>query len=188
MFWYVLVAFSCFAGIGHRAVGQSDELLQFSNDWDVGNLLVGTSSNDGATEMDVFRLPTNIFPVSYGLEVETDFVNLTYSGKVEIIVNAVAQTCQIVLNAKDVEVTGVEVIDQNSNETLRVVNHFLINRNEQYIITLNETHRCLMHSRLYIVKVTFRATLRDDMSGYYKSSYQENNITKYVNQTLWLLI
>lgn len=182
MFWHVLVVFSCFAGIDHQAVSQSvrqsDELLQFSHGLYVKNGLEGTSSNDGVVEMKVFRLPNNIFPVSYVLEVETDLVNMMYSGNVEIIVKATARTCQIILNAKDVTVTEIEVIDQTSTDTLKVADRYLVENNEQYIIILNETVRCLEPSISYIVKATFRASLRDDMSGYYKSSYKEDNVTK----------
>lgn len=180
MIWYGIgVVYLCFSGFAYRVDGRSDDFLLYSYDLFVENGIETVSTNNGAAEMDVFRLPTDVFPVSYGLEVATDFVNLTYSGRVEIVVQTTVKTCQIILNAKDLLVTGVEVIDQKLNASLTVVNHYLVDKNEQMVILLNDTVRCLIPGRFYVIMVDFGALLRNDMSGYYKSSYKENNVTKY---------
>lgn len=180
MIWHVLVVvLLCFTALDNRAAGQLDDLSLFSNDAFTENGSEVSSSNNGMAEMDVFRLPTDVFPVAYGLEVATNFVDLTYTGRVEIVVQTTTAVCQIVLNAKDLLVTGVEVIDQKLNESLKITESYLVEKNEQLIIQLNETVRCLIPSRSYVVKIEFGASLRNDMSGYYKSSYKENNETKY---------
>lgn len=183
MCWYVLfVVFACFAGLDRRVTCQYDGLSMFSYNTYHGNELENTATNEmteEAAEMDVFRLPTDIVPLSYGLEVATEFANFTYTGKVEIVVQTTTKACQIVLNAKDILVTEVQVIDLRSNIPLNIAKYYLVDKNEQLVIELNDTIRCLTASRPYVVKVTFEASLRNDMSGYYKSSYKENNVTKY---------
>lgn len=178
MIWYVLVVtLSCVAGIYERAGDQLFDLSQYSY---VQNEFEFTSTNDaGTAEMDVFRLPKNVLPVSYNLTVATDFESFTYSGQVDIVVHASLKTSQIVLNAKDIKVTGVEVIDQASNDLLTVDDHYLVDKNEHLIIVLNHSSGGLIPLRSYIVKITFEASLRDDLDGFYKSSYKENNVTKY---------
>lgn len=129
MIWHscALVAFSCFTGLDHciTVVGSS----QFLNDSNVKNGLEKIGRNNEPPEMDVFRLPTSVIPVSYNLELATNFVSSTYFGRVDIIVRASVTTFQIVLNAKDLLVTRVEVIDQKLNKSLNVVGYYLVKKN-----------------------------------------------------------
>lgn len=178
MIWYgwAVAAFSSIAGLGHCT---AVDLLRFSYDSNLKNGLEETKKKEDVLEMDVFRLPTNVIPVSYDLGVATDFVNMTYFGRVDIVIRASVMTCQIVLNAKDLLVTGVEVFDQKLNKPLTVLDRYLVEKNEQLVIVLNDTVTCLIGSRTYVIKVTFRASFRNDTVGFYKSSYKENDVTKY---------
>lgn len=141
-----------------------------------------TSSHKPSSEssIDVIRLPNDVLPVSYTLEIATDFEDFTYSGHVEIVIQSNASTCQIVLNSKELQITSVDIIEQEFNTSLSVFDHYLVEKNEQFIIDLNETMKCLVPDQLYTVKIDFKALLRDDMSGYYRSSYKENGVTKYI--------
>lgn len=142
---------------------------------------VQTNAVSYATAMNVFRLETKVLPVSYALEMDTNFDDFTYAGHVEILIRTVVTTCRVVVNSKELEVTAVEVFDHESNKPLSVLNHYPMERNEQYVVIMNDTAAdCLVPERLYVVNASFKASLRDDMSGYYKSSYRENNVTKYI--------
>lgn len=184
MIRYTLLVFLCsiFVSLGHYVTGHPNDLKLLSSYQLIEEN--GTAKTDMVAEnrtgqMDVFRLPNDVVPVSYSLRIATDFEKLTFSGHVEIVIEAVSRTCRITLNAKDVNVTEVEVIDHKSNVALDVVNQYIVERNEQLIIELNSTNICLTPSKLYIVKIKYDAYLREDMSGYYKSSYRENNEIKY---------
>lgn len=194
MIWNVLVTLSWLAVL-RPVTGQSNDYLQSSfatsrDHWSdyAGRRDYGLDANGGGggwtgeSPMDSFRLPTNLKPVSYHLEVDTDFNNLTYAGRVRIVVRVPsgAPVCQVVLNAKELNVTSVRVFDQKMNTSLTVDNYCLVDRNEQLIVRLNKEEKCMISKRDYVVDVTFKAPLRNDMSGYYKSSYKENNVTKYM--------
>lgn len=127
----------------------------------------------------VYRLPGGVTPVSYALRVDTDLDRLSYSGSVEIVIVASVspKLCRIVLNAKDITVMGVRVTDVKTGDPLTVVDRQLVDRDEQLIVTVDGW--CLIPTRHYVVAVDFQAPLRNDMSGYYKSSYREGNVTKY---------
>lgn len=147
----------------------------------VASNVSATSDNEtdsGIPAMDVFRLPTDVSPESYVLEVATDFENMTYSGRVEIVVRATAPTCNLTLNSKDLTITGVRVIDKNTRKPITIVKYYLVENNEQFVIVFNKTVRCLISDRSFVVEIEFEAPLRNDMSGYYKSSYTENDVTK----------
>lgn len=128
--------------------------------------------------MDVFRLPIDISPELYTLEVETDFEKFTYSGQVEIDIRSKALTCYVIFNSKDLEITKVQIVDKKIDKILNLENYYPVDKNEQFVVVLNKTSKCLIANRLYTLKVEFRASLRNDMSGYYKSLYKENNVTK----------
>lgn len=183
MIWYgwAVVAFFSIASHGYCTAVDLSRFLYGSN---VKNGLEETEKKDDVPEMDVFRLPANVMPVSYDLEVATDFVNMTYFGRVHIVIQASVTTCQIVLNAKDLLVAEVEIFDQKLNKALTVVDRYLVEMNEQLVIVLNDTVTCLIGSRTYVVNITFGAPFRNDTVGFYRSSYKENDVTKYDS---WIL-
>lgn len=178
MIRYVLVAFS------YLIAARSNGLLGGTPIRSVtGNGYTGTTAVHGAgvaENTDASRLPNDVLPVSYRLEVATDFGDFSYTGQVDIVVRATDRTCRVILNAKDVRVTDVNVIDEKLNEPLTVVDYHLVDRDERLVIALNGK-TCLTSSRTYIVKVVFGASFRGDMTGFYKSSYKENNVNKYGN-------
>lgn len=191
MIWNAFVTFSWLA-VAQRAAGQlSDDYprsisasseLRRSSDVGDGYYAGPAANDDGGRAMDSFRLPTEVEPVSYELRVDTDFGDLTYAGRVKIVVTVPPgrSACRLALNAKELNVTGVQVRDQKLDRPVTVVEYGLVDRNEQLIVRLNDTDGCLISKRDYVVDVTFGAPLRNDMSGYYKSSYKENNVTKYI--------
>lgn len=156
---------------------KSESTLNESDDI-ISSTRQNNNSDSEQFVMDVFRLPTDVFPVSYTLEVSTDFENLAYSGRVEIDIQATAPTCHVILNSKDLRITGIRVVDKKINTSLKLEEYYLVEKNEQFVVVLNKTSKCLSANRLYTLKVEFEAPLRNDMIGYYKSSYKENNVTK----------
>lgn len=168
----------------HGAAGQSNNLrslkLGYYGDAGDGGFAAANHSADDA--MDVFRLPTSVRPVSYELQVATDFERMTYAGRVTIVFKtSVSSTDRLVLNSKDLRVTGVAVTDQKTNTPNEVRRYYAVDKNEQLVIELNcSAAGCLTRNRPYVVDIAFEAPLRDDMSGYYKSSYTEDNAIKYI--------
>jgi len=159
----------------------------------VFDAVAASATNDSSAATNgtagVYRLPGGATPVSYALRVDTDLDRLSYSGSVEITIVASEspKLCRIVLNAKDVGVTAVRVSDVKTGTPLPVVDRQLVDGDEQLIVTVGGW--CLLPTRYYVVAVDFQAPLRDDMSGYYKSSYREGNVTKYTfSQTLFIRV
>lgn len=176
MIRYVLVvAFSCVSGSFLSQYSYGENELEFTSTNDEG-----TARNEGSA-----LLPKNVLPLSYNLAVATDFDSFTYSGQVDIVVHAKLMTYRIFLNAEYMEVTKVEVIDQMSNDSLTVDDHYLVYKNENLIIVLNRSSG-LIPFRLYVVKITFEASLRDNLHGFYISSYKEDNVTKYCTYMLFI--
>lgn len=181
--WCAVLPWCCHRG----AAGRSDNprSLKLDRYGDAGGLAAANRTGDDA--MDVFRLPASVWPVSYDLRLATDFERMTYAGRVSIVVKTSApDTDRLVLNVKDVRVTGVRVVDKKTNRPIAVRRYYAVDKNEQLVIELNCTAvRCLSPNWPYVVDVAFEAPLRDDMSGYYKSSYKEDNAIKYTRFTYY---
>lgn len=146
-------------------------------------VLAQEPANQSAT-MDVFRLPGDTEPLSYTLRV-WPFVNpekdsFTFEGEVVIRVLAINGTDELTLNAVDLNVMSVAVTDLDKNTELDPVGFAVVARNEQLKIQVGSPG--LIADRTYDVKIKYTGNLRDDMTGFYRSSYQDpaTKGTKYV--------
>lgn len=129
---------------------------------------------------DAHRLPADVRPVSYELRVATDFALFTFAGRARVTVRADRPTCRVTMNAAaDLRVTGVRVTDRETGGPLTVAGYRATADDERLTVELNGTDRCLVQSREYAVDVEYDGRLRDDMAGYYRSSYAEHGREKY---------
>jgi len=127
--------------------------------------------------MDVFRGPNNTEPISYSLNVQpfiepkTD--NFTFIGTVVIMIRAKTTTEQLTLNADGLKINQIDVTDKNSSTIVEVTGNDVVVNNEQLIIQLKSPG--LIADRVYEVNITYSGELRNDMSGFYKSWYTDEN-------------
>lgn len=133
-------------------------------------------------KMDVFRLPNNTEPISYNLKItpRIDPLNddFTFSGIVTINILVKLSTKVLTLNADSLKIQQIDIKDQNSSTSVEVIDNKFIVKNEQLEIQFNEPG--LIVDRIYKVQITYTGKLRNDMTGFYKSSYidQESKTTK----------
>lgn len=129
---------------------------------------------------DAHRLPADVRPVSYELRVATDFALFTFAGQVRVTVRADRLTCRVTMNAAaDLRVTDVRVTDRETGGSLTVAGYRATADDERLTVELDSAEWCLVPSREYVVDVEYDARLRDDMAGYYRSSYAEYGREKY---------
>lgn len=134
----------------------------------------------GATDeseiMDVFRLPNNTEPISYNLRIrptiDPENNNFSFTGEVTIHIRVNTSTENITLNAYELNIENVEVKDADSSTKITVKDLKLVAKNEQLIIILDEPG--LTADREYKVKIVYSGEIRNDMTGFYKSSYKDD--------------
>lgn len=135
-------------------------------------------------KMDVFRLPNDTEPISYRLNIKPIVdpkANLfTFDGDVTINIMAKTSTKELTLNAFDLFIKDVSVIDAKTSLEINTTSVSLVIKNEQLKIQLDDPG--LITDREYIVKILYSGNLRNDMTGFYRSSYldKETNTTTYV--------
>lgn len=132
--------------------------------------------------MDVFHLPSNTEPISYKLNIKPimDPVknNFSFNGDVTIKINVKMSTDELTLNADNLTITTINVIDTNNSMNVRVSSHYFVVKNEQLKIKFDKPG--LIADREYDVQIVYSGQLANDMVGFYKSSYmdEESKSTK----------
>ncbi|CAH1723017.1 unnamed protein product [Aphis gossypii] len=143
-------------------------------------------ATDVKEKMDVFRLPNNTEPISYRLNVqpfiEPENNNFTFNGTVLITIRVKITTEELTLNIDGLTINQIKVKDTNSSTDIEVAGNNIVKKNEQLIIQLKTPG--LIADRVYEVEIAYSGKLRNDMSGFYKSSYTDENSKK----TKWLAV
>lgn len=135
----------------------------------------GHGQNDGSRTMDVFRLPDNTRPVAYALQFEPDLKNAAFNGTAEIVFWTNSPSKTIVLNQKELNVTDATVRDVRTRRIIAVDRIEHVAKNEQLVLHLRSYTTA---QRTFVLTVSYAGKLRTDMTGFYLSSYKENNATK----------
>lgn len=140
----------------------------------------GTSEKE---KMDVFRLPNNTEPLSYKLSIspflDPTTRNFSFAGEVIIDIRVITSTQELTLNAYGLQIGEIEVTDiVDSSMKISVLSNKIVDKNQQLKIQLNKPG--LIADRTYKVQIKYTGKLRDDMTGFYKSSYfdRESNRVK----------
>lgn len=119
-------------------------------------------------------LPNTTIPISYNLLIETKVhsASRTFTGVVEIEVQVLGVTNEIILNSRGLNIKNVVVIDA-------VVLGKDNPEQDILIITLTDD---LIIDKVYIIIIEFSGTMLLVADGFFRSSYsvRENNTDKYL--------
>ncbi|MFM8795084.1 MAG: hypothetical protein ACKOFF_09445, partial [Acidimicrobiales bacterium] len=116
------------------------------------------------------RLPRTVLPRRYDLSLEPDLANAAFTGTVTVTCEAVTAADEIVLNAKEIDVSRVTVNGADSRFSLHDV-----------------TERLVIDARVpagpVTVVVEFTGILNDKLRGWYRSTFRDDNGTEHVIAT-----
>jgi len=121
---------------------------------------------------DPYRLPSTVVPSAYDLVLEPDLGAATFVGDVTIQVEVVEPTCDVVLNAVDLQLDAAEVDGRPAE------------------VTLDADHgRATLHLAEPVgaghatVHMRFRGTLNDKLRGFYRSTFTDSAGTEHTIAT-----
>ncbi|KAG4070588.1 hypothetical protein HA402_011975 [Bradysia odoriphaga] len=120
-----------------------------------------------------YRLPTNVRPLKYALNIHIDVENEVFNGNVSINLEVIEPTTSIHLNYKDLSVDWINArlaLDASA-ETFPVINE--IDRPTEQIYELHFQQSLNVGS--YTLQLHFEGHIRHDLTGLYKSSYAFSN-------------
>jgi len=130
------------------------------------------------------RLPGDIIPVSYNVRL-VPFIggNFTTDGFVEILVKCLQGTYNVSLNSADIDIdiSSVSVVDAQNGGALRIFD--VVEVMDLEIVTIRLDSAPVVAGSQYLISMKFTAYLNDELRGFYRSSYVENGVTKYLAVT-----
>ena len=116
---------------------------------------------------DAVVLPSNVKPSKYRLTLQPDLNTFTFKGEQTVDIEIVEPTARIVLNAAELEISGV-TLRRNGSETST---HSVSLDADTETVTL-DFGRTLSHGRAQL-EMEFTGILNDRLVGFYRSEYQD---------------
>lgn len=116
---------------------------------------------------DAVVLPANVKPNKYRLTLQPDLNTFTFKGEQTVDIEIVEPTARIVLNAAELEITGV-TLRRNGSETST---HSVSLDGDTETVTL-DFGRTLSPGRAQL-EMEFTGILNDRLVGFYRSEYQD---------------
>jgi len=120
-----------------------------------------------------YRLPKNVRPLSYDVYLKPDFQTFIFEGDMKIMVEVLEDTSEIILhtNKQNISLITVSGTDTEVNTTEANIDY------DKNFLIINSTSNFSAGTE-YTISITFTATLSEDMSGFYRSSYSIGNETR----------
>jgi puromycin-sensitive aminopeptidase len=115
------------------------------------------------TDLDPFRLPRSAIPTTYRVELEPDLAAAAFTGSVEIDLDIVEDTAELVLNAIDLDITECRV--NGADATFR-----LDEASERLFVTIPSP----LTRGTATLAIGFTGTLNDKLRGWYRSTYVDD--------------
>eukprot|EP00833_Pecoramyces_ruminatium_P002089 jgi/Orpsp1_1/1176121/evm.model.c7180000056487.2 len=117
-------------------------------------------------------LPTNVRPTHYSIFLFPDLEKFTFEGNVDIDLNVNEDSNEIFMNGYDITIHSVHITDASSMKKQEVTNVTL--DNETQIIKLKMENIFKKGSKAKL-SIKFTGILNNEMNGFYRSEYVDNN-------------
>ncbi|XP_031619288.1 membrane alanyl aminopeptidase-like [Contarinia nasturtii] len=155
------------------------------------NLSVSNSIEQNIEKSKYYRLTTDVVPLDYVIEFTPYFNNesgkdaFTFDGNVKITLNVTKANVQnITLHKDDLEIVEQALIMKSIYpwivESVNISHTEYRNETHKFSIILSKP---LIENQLYELHLKFTGNLRTDMLGFYRSSYKDGNVTRWLAAT-----
>lgn len=134
------------------------------------------------------RLPRSIEPVSYDA-VLLPFLtsdNFTFNGEISIKIKVIETCKNVTLHSTSLVInwsfSHIQKLDEDENpiENVSITNQYFVDE-KQFLVL--ETGKDLEANTDYIVRLQFVGSIKDNLQGFYKSSYNVGTETKWISST-----
>lgn len=141
----------------------------------------------GVHAQENYRLPTAIVPSNYDIELTPYFtaegqkLPFTFDGIVKITLRTTqANLLEIILHSLNLEIVGLPTLVQISAPTNTIIVNNIIPYTVTQKITLSLAAAMIPNTD-YLLTFNYIGQLNDAMNGFYRSSYTEKGVTKYIH-------
>ncbi|XP_023173795.2 aminopeptidase N [Drosophila hydei] len=147
-------------------------------------------ASDGPKYDQDVRLPSSIQPLKYNITLEPQMSgNFSFTGSVQIRVRVLEDCYNITMHVEDLNITRNDVgvyralpggKDEWETNSLRIHKQYLVGAKQFFIIQLYDK---LYRGSEYMVDIRFAGIIKDYLQGFYRSSYEVLNETRWLAST-----
>lgn len=123
------------------------------------------------------RLPTNIKPDRYYLKL-TPYIyegNFTFDGEISVVLTVKNDTQLVTFHGVELTFERIELFEKADGRAIKIVRRTEDVPRQFHVLMLDET---LKAGRQYVLNITYTGILNDNLHGFYRSSYEDRNVTK----------
>jgi len=125
---------------------------------------------DNVFSSNTYRLPKTFAPKLYNIHLTPYMEEGTFDGKVEISMTVLEDTTLIVLNSHKLNISNISV--SRNGEDIKLLRYTHRIPDQQLRIYLSNY---VYKNEEIIAKIYYNGILNDDMNGFYRSSYFDND-------------
>lgn len=124
-----------------------------------------------------YRLPKLFTPLTYNVSIsKIEFEkNFSFTGKVQIKMQALQETSRIVLNSNELKIVKTKVYDSSGKNEISTLGQPILNKETETLTVFLEK---FVKNELIILEIDYTGKLNEEMIGFYRSYYKDdaNNI------------
>lgn len=143
--------------------------IEYSDAFKLNNLNFKDEKNKSIHDID-FRLPKNIIPISYTIILTPNISknNFTFSGDVTIRTRVYIETDEIIFHrGQNITIDEISIFNSKKGP-IEKFNNTYYDKTEKHVSLLNTR---MPANSTTDIQITYNGIIRDDMIGFYRSSY-----------------
>ena len=128
-----------------------------------------TKVNEKETPYHSSRLPRDILPTDYYINLDVDLEKDFYTGVVAIDLKCTKETQYFIFHSRKLKIKDVVFASAMNSDHMKIKKILWFVKNEMYIIEMKEKFQ---KGKEYAVKIEFEAEFNQHLAGLYKSQYR----------------
>lgn len=138
--------------------------------------------DDSSGDWKNFRLPSHIRPLHYDLEIQPQMDKDTYNGTVTIWLKVTSADKYLWLHIRETKISGKPRLRDRSGQDIQLIQCFEYRAQEYVVMEFPEQLQPNADNDnledAYLLTLDFSGQLNGSLVGFYRTTYQENGITK----------
>ncbi|PZC76123.1 hypothetical protein B5X24_HaOG205138 [Helicoverpa armigera] len=141
-----------------------------------------TTTHSSVTNITNLWLPKHVKPERYFLNI-TPYIyegNFTFDGEVTIYLTIVEETKELTFHGVELKIHEIRIHEIDDDHLIYIVRHLEDVPRNFHILTLGSS---LLVGKQYVMSVRYTGLLNDNLHGFYRSSYEEKGVKKWIAVT-----